>query len=194
MGKDKSRAATSGKSKSKSWAPATNSEERLYFGDGSYLWFDSEEEHTRFLTFFSKRVVALPRIVPERLPELQGYEDLNTQLHQTCLWPFVSWARKGINPALIRVFYSNLQCEDDLLYSLVKSTPIELTVKQLGRIASLPYQGDDVSHYGGEEWVLNNEGLILNELGITELIRHATGRPTIHSANPEGRLLLYIVS
>ncbi|VFQ96181.1 unnamed protein product [Cuscuta campestris] len=87
--KDKSRAGTSGKSKSKSRVPTSSSEERLYYGDGSYLWFDSEEERTRFL---------------------------------------------------------------------------------------------------------NNEGLILNELGITELIRHASGRPTIHSANPDGRLHLHIVS
>ncbi|VFQ88806.1 unnamed protein product [Cuscuta campestris] len=152
------------------------------------------EERTRFLTFFSKRVVAPPRIIPERYPELQGYDDLDAQLHQAGLWPFVSRARKEINPALIRAFYSNLRREDDVLYSLVKSTPIELTVEQLGRIAGLPFQGDDVSHYGGEDWVLNNEGLILNELGITELIRHASGRPTIHSANPDGRLLLYIVS
>ncbi|VFQ80756.1 unnamed protein product, partial [Cuscuta campestris] len=186
MGKDKSRAATSGKSKSKSRAPSTTSEERLYYGDRSYLWFDSEEERTRFLTFFSKRVVAPPRIIPERYPELQGYDDLDAQLHQAGLWPFVSQARKEINPALIRAIYSNLRREDDVLYSLVKSTPIELTVEQLGHI--------DVSHYGGEDWVLNNEGLILNELGITELKRHASGRPTIHSANPEGRLVLYIVS
>ncbi|VFQ79626.1 unnamed protein product [Cuscuta campestris] len=194
MGKDKSRAATSGKSKSKSRAPSTTPEECLYYDDGSYLWFDSEEERTRFLTFFSKRVVAPPRIVPEHLPVLQGYDDLDALLHQTGIWPFVSRDRKEINPALIQAFYSNLRHEDDVLYSLVKSTPIELTVEQLGRITGLPYQGDDVSHYGGEDWVLNNEGLILNELGITELIRHASGRPTIHSANPEGRLLLYIVS
>ncbi|VFQ76202.1 unnamed protein product [Cuscuta campestris] len=184
MGKDKNRAGTSGKSKSKSRAPSTTSEERLYYGDGTYLWFDSKEERTRFLTFFSKRVVAPPRIIPEHYPEL----------HQASLWPFVSRARKEINPALIRAFYSNLRREDDVLYSLVKSTPIELTVEQLGRIAGLPFQGDDVSHYGGEDWVLNNEGLILNELGITELKRHASGRPTIHSANPEGCLVLYIVS
>ncbi|VFR02435.1 unnamed protein product, partial [Cuscuta campestris] len=194
MGKDKSRAATSGKTKSKSRAPSTNSEERLYYGDGSYLWFDSEEERTRFLTFFSKRVVAPPRIVPERFPKLQGYDDLDAQLNQAGLWPFVSRARKEINPALIRAFYSNLWREGDVLYSLVKSTPIELSVEQLRRIAGLPYQGDDISHYGGEDWVLNNEGLILNELGITELIRHASERPTIHSANPESRLLLYIMS
>ncbi|VFQ94452.1 unnamed protein product [Cuscuta campestris] len=191
---DKSRAATSGKSKSKSQVPTSSSEERLYYSDGSYLWFDSEEERTRFLTFFSKRVVAPQRIIPERYPELQGYDDLDAQLHQAGLWPFVSRARKEINPALIRAFYSNLRREDGVLYSLVKSTPIELTVEQLGRIAGLPFQGDNVSHYGGEDWVLNNEGLILNELGITELIRHASGRPTIHSANPDGRLLLYIVS
>ncbi|VFQ71074.1 unnamed protein product [Cuscuta campestris] len=193
-GKDKQRAGTSGKSKPKSQAPATFSEERLYYDDGSYLWFDSEEERTRFLTFFSKRVVAPPRIVPERFPELQGYDDLDVQVHQVGLWPFVSPARKEIDPALIRAFYSNLRREGDVLYSLVKSTPIELSVEQLGRIAGLPYQGDDVSHYGGEEWVLNNEGLIINELGITELIRHASGRPTIHSTITESRLLLYIVS
>ncbi|VFQ73327.1 unnamed protein product [Cuscuta campestris] len=102
--------------------------------------------------------------------------------------------KQEINPALIRAFYSNLRREDDVLYSLVKSTPIELTVERLGRIAGLPFQGDDVSHYGGEDWVLNNEGLILNELGITELKRHASGRPTIHSAKPEGCLVLYIVT
>ncbi|VFQ66077.1 unnamed protein product [Cuscuta campestris] len=169
MGKDKSRAAPSGKSNSKSRAPTTSTEERLYYGDGSYLWFDSEEERTRFLTFFSQRVVAPPRIIPERYPELQGYDDLDAQLHQAGLWPFVSQARKEINPALIRVFYSNLRREGDVLYSLVKSTLIELSVEQLGRIAGLLYQGDD-------------------------LIRHASGRPTIHSANPEGRLILYIVS
>ncbi|VFR01046.1 unnamed protein product [Cuscuta campestris] len=191
---DKSRAATSGKSKSKSRAPATNSKERLYYGDGSYLWFDSEEERAHFFTFYSKRVVTPPRIVPERFPELQGYDDLDAELHQTGLWSFISRARKEINPALIRVFYSNLQREDDVLYSLVKSTPIELTIEQLGRIAGLPYQGDDISNYGGEDWVLNNESLVLNELGITKLIRHATGRPTIHFATPESRLLLYIVS
>ncbi|VFQ85571.1 unnamed protein product [Cuscuta campestris] len=122
----------------------------------------------------------------------EGYDDLDAQLHQAGLWPFVSRARKEINPALIRAFYSNVQREGNVLYSLVKSTPIELSVEQLGRIAGLPYQGDDISHYGREDWVLNNEGLILNELGITELIRHASGRPTIHSANPESRLLLYI--
>ncbi|VFQ95819.1 unnamed protein product [Cuscuta campestris] len=188
------RAGASGKSKAKSRAPVTNPEDRIDYNDGTYLWFDSEEERTRFLTFFSKRVVAPPRIIPERYPELQGYDDLDAQLHQAGLWPFVSRARKEINPALIRAFYSNLRCEDDVLYSLVKSTPIELTVERFGRIAGLPFQGDDVSHYGGEDWVLNNEGLILNELGITELKRHASGRPTIHSAKPEGRLVLYIVT
>ncbi|VFR00758.1 unnamed protein product [Cuscuta campestris] len=194
MAKDKNRAGASGKSKAKSRAPVTNPEDRIDYNDGTYLWFDSEEERTRFLTFFSKRVVAPPRIIPERYPELQGYDDLDAQLHQAGLWPFVSRARKEINPALIRAFYSNLRCEDDVLYSLVKSTPIELTVERFGRIAGLPFQGDDVSHYGGEDWVLNNEGLILNELGITELKRHASGRPTIHSAKPEGRLVLYIVT
>ncbi|VFQ80950.1 unnamed protein product [Cuscuta campestris] len=158
--------------------------------EACFPWlYEGKEKRTRFLTFFSKRVLAPQRIVPERFPELQGYDDLDAQLHQASLWPFVSRAQKEINSALIRVFYSNLRREGDVLYSLVKSTPIELSVEQFGRIAGLPYQGDDVSQYGGEDWVLNKEGLIL-----TELIRHASGRPTIHSANPESWLLLYIVS
>ncbi|VFQ71140.1 unnamed protein product [Cuscuta campestris] len=179
MGKDKSRAGTSGKSKAKSRAPTTTFDERFYYGDGSYLWFDSEEERTRFLTFFSKRVMAPPRILPERLPDMLGYDFLNAQLHQTGLWSFISKARKEINQALIRVFYSNLRHEGDVFYSLVKSTPIALNFERLGRIVGLPYQGDDISNYGREDWVLNNEGLVLNELDITDLIRHATGRPTI---------------
>ncbi|VFQ79932.1 unnamed protein product [Cuscuta campestris] len=120
MGKDKSRVGPSGKSKSKSRAPTTTSDERFYYEDGSYLWFDSKEERTRFLTFFSKRVVAPPRILPERLPEMLRYDFLDAQLHQSGLWPFVSKARKEINLALIRVFYSNLRHEDDVIYSLVK--------------------------------------------------------------------------
>ncbi|VFQ90281.1 unnamed protein product [Cuscuta campestris] len=101
---------------------------------------------------------------------------------------------KKYRAAPIRAVAVRLRREDNVLYSLVKSTPIEVTVEQLGRIAGLPYQGNDISNYGGEDWVINNEGLVLNELGITDLIPHATGRPTIHSTSPESRLLLYIVS
>ncbi|VFQ90205.1 unnamed protein product [Cuscuta campestris] len=191
---DKSRAGTSGKSKSKSRAPTTSPEERLYYGDGSYLLLDSEEGRTRFLTIFSKRVVAPPRIVPERLLELQGYDDLNVQLHQTGLWPFVSRDQKEINPALIRAFYLNLRREDDVIYSLVKSTPIELTVEQLGRIAGLPYQGDDISLYGGEDWVLNKY------IKLLHAIMHSTPfnwakfvmiNMTIAASTAHDHLLLY---
>ncbi|VFQ85778.1 unnamed protein product, partial [Cuscuta campestris] len=149
MAKDKNRAGASGKSKAKSRAPVTNPEDRIDYGDGTYLWATTTSTRS-----------------------------------------FIKPAFGRLSPS----FYSNLRREDDVLYSLVKSTPIELTVERLGRIAGLPFQGDDVSHYGGEDWVLNNEGLILNELGITELKRHASGRPTIHSAKPEGRLVLYIVT
>ncbi|VFR02708.1 unnamed protein product [Cuscuta campestris] len=76
MGKDKNRAGTSGKSKSKSRAPSTTSEERLYYGDGSYLWFDSEEERTRFLTFFSKRRWSIIlTVVTKWSPNLRPEED-----------------------------------------------------------------------------------------------------------------------
>ncbi|VFQ82809.1 unnamed protein product [Cuscuta campestris] len=53
--------------------------------------------------------------LPERFPELQGYDFLDGQLHQTGLCPFVSRTQKEINPALIRVFYSNLRRDDNAI-------------------------------------------------------------------------------
>ncbi|VFQ70833.1 unnamed protein product [Cuscuta campestris] len=54
---------------------------------------------------------------------------------------------------------------------------------------------------GGSNWTATRGGggfgalhLVLNELGITELICHPTGHPTVHSSTPESHLLLYIVS
>ncbi|VFQ93024.1 unnamed protein product, partial [Cuscuta campestris] len=57
----------------------------------------------------------------------------------------------------------------------------------------LPIRGDDIATYGGDDWILNNEAVVIRELGITNLIRHS-GAPTIHSAPPDKRLLLYIIT
>ncbi|VFQ93337.1 unnamed protein product [Cuscuta campestris] len=57
----------------------------------------------------------------------------------------------------------------------------------------LPTRGDDIASYGGGDWILNNEAVVILELGITNLIRHS-GAPTIHSAPSEKRLLLYILT
>ncbi|VFQ80097.1 unnamed protein product [Cuscuta campestris] len=51
-----------------------------------------------------------------------------------------------------------------------KNTMIDLTMERVGCIVRLPYQG------------------------ITELVRHPTVHPTIHSATPESRLLIYIIT
>ncbi|VFQ67258.1 unnamed protein product [Cuscuta campestris] len=60
-------------------------------------------------------------------------------------------------------------------------------------VAGLPIHGDDIATYGGGDWILNNEAVVIRELGITNLIRHS-GTPTIHSAPPDKRLLLYIIT
>ncbi|VFQ65582.1 unnamed protein product [Cuscuta campestris] len=57
----------------------------------------------------------------------------------------------------------------------------------------LPIRGDDIATYGGDDWILNNKAVVIRELGITNLIRHS-GAPTIHSAPPDKRLLLYIIT
>ncbi|VFQ93306.1 unnamed protein product [Cuscuta campestris] len=70
---------------------------------------------------------------------------------------------------------------------------IEIDLPTFARIAGLPIRGDDIATYGGDDWILNNEAVVIRELGITNLIRHS-GAPTIHSAPPEKRLLLYILT
>ncbi|VFQ66145.1 unnamed protein product [Cuscuta campestris] len=164
------------------------------------LHVEDDEEDTPLYTNPQPQPEETPQVMVENEDQADEEEQEEAQEQEETELP-IAWRThknhpldQDINPALIRAFYSNLRREDEVIYSLVKSTRIELTVEQLGRIAGLPFQGEDVSHYGGEDWVLNNEGNILNELGITELIRHASGRPTSHSANPEGRLVLYIVS
>ncbi|VFQ81992.1 unnamed protein product [Cuscuta campestris] len=77
---------------------------------------------------------------------------------------------------------------------MVKLIDIELTVETLGRVVRLPYQGGGISTYGNDEWLINNEELVIDELGITELIRHAAGHPMIHCAAPESQLLLYNIT
>ncbi|VFQ74290.1 unnamed protein product [Cuscuta campestris] len=57
----------------------------------------------------------------------------------------------------------------------------------------LPIRGDDIATYGADDWILNNEAVVIRELGIINLIRHS-GAPTIHSAPPDKHLLLYIIT
>ncbi|VFQ66932.1 unnamed protein product [Cuscuta campestris] len=74
-------------------------------------------------------------------------------LHQSALWTFVSKSKRTYNLALVRSFYSNLRRDRDVIYSMVKNTPLELTLEHLGRIVGLPFQGSDISNYGREDWV-----------------------------------------
>ncbi|VFQ88701.1 unnamed protein product [Cuscuta campestris] len=162
-GKSKSKA-----SKKKVTAEASSSALPSFpYLDGSFLEFGSEEELTRFLTYFAKRPISPPRVLPELFPQQKGYHDLDNQLKESGLWPFVSKSRTSYNPAFVRAFYSNLR--------------------------RLPIRGDNIATYGGDDWILNNEAVVIRKLGITNLIRHS-GAPTIHSAPPDKRLLLYIIT
>ncbi|VFQ95832.1 unnamed protein product [Cuscuta campestris] len=148
-------------SKKKVTAEATSSAPQPFpYLDGSFLEFGSEEELTRFITHFAKRPISPPRVLPELFPQQKGYHDLDNQLKESGLWPFVSKSHQSFNPAYV---------------------------------AGLPTHGDDIATYGGDDWILNNEAVVIRELGITNLIRHS-GAPTIHSAPPEKRLLLYILT
>ncbi|VFQ82831.1 unnamed protein product [Cuscuta campestris] len=106
---------------------------------------------------------------------------------------FVSKSRSSYNHGLVRAFYSNLRHEGDTIYSSINLYNIEIDLATFARISGLPTRGDDIVTYGGEDWIVNNEAAVIHELGITNLIRHS-GAPTIHSALPEKRLLLYILT
>ncbi|VFQ74696.1 unnamed protein product [Cuscuta campestris] len=181
-GKSKSKA-----SKKKTVAEATSSAPQPFpYLDGSFLEFGSEEELSRFITYFAKRPISPPRVLPELYPQQKGYHDLDNQLKESGLWPFVSRSRQSFNPTYVRAFYSNLR-------SSINLYDIEFDLATFARVAGLPTRGDDIASYGGDDWILNNEAVVIRELGITNLIRHS-GAPTIHSAPPEKRLLLYIIT
>ncbi|VFQ90175.1 unnamed protein product [Cuscuta campestris] len=188
-GKSKSKA-----SKKKTVAEATSSAPQPFpYLDGSFLEFGSEEELTRFITHFAKRRISPPRVLPELFPQQKGYHDLDDQLKESGLWPFVSKSRTSFNPAYVRAFYSNLHRDGDTIRSSINLNDIEFDLATFARVAGLPTRGDDIATYGGDDWILNNEAVVIQELGITNLIRHS-GAPTIHSAPPEKRLLLYILT
>ncbi|VFR01663.1 unnamed protein product [Cuscuta campestris] len=181
-------------SKKKGNAEATTSAPPPFpYLDGSFLEFRSEEELNRFLTHFAKRPISPPRVLPELYPQQKGYHDLDNQLQASGLWSFVSRSRSSFNPAFVRAFYSNLCRDGDTIRSSINLYDIEIDLATFARVAGLPTRGDDITTYGGDDWILNNEAVVIRELGITILIRHS-GAPTIHSAPPEKRLLLYILT
>ncbi|VFQ91264.1 unnamed protein product [Cuscuta campestris] len=181
-------------SKKKGTTKATTSAPQPFpYLDGSFLEFGSEEELTRFLTHFAKRPMSPPRVLLELFPLQKGYHELENQLQASGLWPFVSKSRTSYNPAFVRAFYSNLHRDRDTIYSSINLYDIEIDFPTFAQIAGLPIRGDDIATYGGDDWILNNEAVVIRELGITNLIHHG-GAPTIHSAPLEKRLLLYILT
>ncbi|VFQ96193.1 unnamed protein product [Cuscuta campestris] len=146
--------------------------------DGSFLEFGSEEELNRFLTHFAKRPISPPRVLPELYPQQKGYHDLDNQLQASGLWSFVSRSCSSFNPAFVRAFYSNLRRDGDTIRSSINLYVIEIDLPTFARVAGLPIRGDDIATYGGDDWILNNEAVVIRELGITNLIRHS-GAPTI---------------
>ncbi|VFQ73758.1 unnamed protein product [Cuscuta campestris] len=188
-GKSKSKA-----SKKKGHAEASSSPPQPFpYFDGSFLEFGSEEELNRFLTHFAKRPISPHRVLPKLYPQQKGYHELDNQLQASGLWPFVSKSRTTFNPAFVQAFYSNLCHDGDTIYSSINLYDIEIDLPTFARIAGLPIRGDDIATYGGDDWILNNEAVVIRELGITNLILHS-GAPTIHSAPLEKRLLLYILT
>ncbi|VFQ88338.1 unnamed protein product [Cuscuta campestris] len=102
-------------------------------------------------------------------------------------------AVQDLNSAVPGTFYSNLRRDGDTIRSSINLYDIEIDLATFARVAGLPTRGDDITTYGGDDWILNNEAVVIRELGITNLIRHS-GAPTIHSAPLEKRLLLYILT
>ncbi|VFQ81436.1 unnamed protein product [Cuscuta campestris] len=135
--------------------------------------FGSEEELSRFITHFAKRPISPPRVLPELYPQQKGYYDLDNQLKESGLWPFVSRSCTSFNPAYVRAFYSNLRRDGDTIRSSINLVDFEFYLATFARIAGLPTRGDDIATYGGDDWILNNEAVVIRELGITNLAVHA---------------------
>ncbi|VFQ90356.1 unnamed protein product, partial [Cuscuta campestris] len=149
-------------SKKKAAAEATSSAPQPFpYLDGSFLEFGSEEELNRFLTHFAKRPISPPRVLPELYPQQKGYHDLDNQLQASGLWSFVSGSRSSFNPAFVRAFYSNLRRDGDTIRSSINLYDIEIDLATFARVAGLPTRGDDITTYGGDDWILNNEAVVI---------------------------------
>ncbi|VFQ90288.1 unnamed protein product [Cuscuta campestris] len=146
-GKSKSKA-----SKKKATAEATSSASQPFpYLDRSFLEFGSEEELSRFITHFAKRPISPPRVLPELYPQQKGYHDLDHQLKESGLWPFVSRSRQSYNPAYVRAFYSNLYRDGDTICSSINLYDIEIDLATFARVAGLPTRGDDIATYAPPE-------------------------------------------
>ncbi|VFQ79298.1 unnamed protein product [Cuscuta campestris] len=136
-------------SKKKITVEATSSAPQPFpYLDGSFLEFGSEEELTRFITHFAKRPISPPRVLPELFPQQKGYYDLDNQLKESGLWPFVSRSRTAFNPAYVRAFYSNLRRDGDTIWSSINLYDIEFDLATFARVAGLPTRSDDIATYG----------------------------------------------
>ncbi|VFQ86083.1 unnamed protein product [Cuscuta campestris] len=156
-GRSKSKA-----SKKKGPTEATTSAPQPFlYLDGSFLEFGSEEELTRFLNHFAKCPISPPRVLPELYPQEKGYHDLDNLLQASGLWSFVSRSRQSYNPTFVRAFYSNLRRDRDTIRSSINLYDVEIDLPTFAWIAGLPIRGDDIATYGGDDWILNNEAVVI---------------------------------
>ncbi|RAL47913.1 hypothetical protein DM860_017391 [Cuscuta australis] len=102
-----------------------------------------------------------PRVLPELNPQQKGYHDLDNQLQASGLWSFVSRSRSRFNPAFVRAFYSNLRRDGDTIRSSINLYDIEIDLATFAWVAGLPTRGDDITTYGGDDMILNNEAVVI---------------------------------
>ncbi|VFQ70886.1 unnamed protein product [Cuscuta campestris] len=99
-----------------------------------------------------------------------------------------TYANKDLVRKILRSLTPEWRSKADAIYESIGVSNVTID-----GLRGLPIRGDDIATYGGDDWILNNEAVVIRELGITNLIRHS-GAPTIHSAPPDKRLLLYIIT
>ncbi|KAJ4823208.1 hypothetical protein Tsubulata_007566 [Turnera subulata] len=143
--------------------------------EGSNIWFTSRPQLSPYLTFFAKRSIASPRYLPDEYPQEKQYTNLPRLLQESHLWEFVTRRRHEFNADFIRAFYSTLTREGDVLSAQVNGKTIQITLEQFGTVAKLPFQGHDLSGYGGDHFLTNYEIPLLAELGFKEVKKNRSG-------------------
>ncbi|VFQ90762.1 unnamed protein product [Cuscuta campestris] len=153
---------------------------------------EDDEENTGIYTNTQLQIGEMPQATNQGEEENQEEEEEQKEHEEEATELPIAW-RTNKNHPLHQAFYSNLRRDEDTIRSSINLYDMEIDLPTFARVAGLPICGDDIATYGGDDWILNNEAVIIRELGITNLIRHS-GAPTIHLAPPEKRLLLYILT
>lgn len=168
------------------------SSSRHPYQDGSVLFFESDEELTRFLTKFEKRLILPPRFSTNAL--VAPFIPAANMLRECNLFNFLLLTHPYYNISLVEAFYSNLHKDDEgELVTNVNGISILISEDNLHLIAGIPHDGEDIYQYINDAGDMIDEANLFRQAGVA-YDESSSRRPTIKGMDPNYRFILYFIT